>query len=700
MKIKNRTLYILLSTLPELNSLLVNNVKEDSWLKKQLFISKEELELRYVLGEQDVELIEEIVSRWIENKLSQKQTSFVHMGGSIKDTEMLNLIKLAKSYGMKCEMIIFDESLKRRYFETTIVNKNTIFGKDIISNSISEDNIDVIGDVHGCYDELLLLLKKLGYRYEDEKLLHPEGRKVIWLGDLIDRGPESIKVLELVYKAVTQDGHYCIKGNHEEYLYENAKKYNDGEQVSGSTAMKATLADFCRIVNPSKREKYLEWINNMPAYYIKEYSNGSKFAFVHANIKAFNPMIIIEDECINGVKGNADEVYQENFKKGINEYTLIRGHIKQNKPLKNVYSLEDNQSFNGNLVALKLDRFSKEISIENFYKRVVTQAVNYDYNVVKKMSNLLKEYKEEEKIGLVKLNSNTTNTLFVARYTKDISAKKLWNKNPIHRKAKGLVLDLKGEIVQHPFDRIFNYRENGTGNGLKDSHLVDAVQKMNGFLLNISRHPYENSLLVSTTGSIKDDNEHIKMGKELISKDLNKRLLKLLNTKYKNTTFMFEAIHSKDPHVIKYQTSFLSLIGARDHNYDASPYKERSLDKIAEDLKVHRPNVIEAISFKEAIRRAKESLDEGFIIRDHKTKLPLLKLKSHFYMCHKLSSLMTKDNIKFMFNSTNAFKKHINEVELNPFIDRIVRSYTCFEYESFSFNKRTKIMNTLLDRAA
>lgn len=59
---------------------------------------------------------------------------------------------------------------------------------------------DVIGDIHGCYDELCELLEKLGYVVDKEKAaIHStKGRKLVFLGDLVDRGPKSPEVLRMV----------------------------------------------------------------------------------------------------------------------------------------------------------------------------------------------------------------------------------------------------------------------------------------------------------------------------------------------------------------------------------------------------------------------------------------------------------------------------------------------------------------------
>jgi hypothetical protein len=74
---------------------------------------------------------------------------------------------------------------------------------------------DIIGDIHGCADELDLLLARLGYRCEGGVWTQPEGRQAVFVGDLIDRGEGQLRVLETV-KALVDDGVARITlGNHE-----------------------------------------------------------------------------------------------------------------------------------------------------------------------------------------------------------------------------------------------------------------------------------------------------------------------------------------------------------------------------------------------------------------------------------------------------------------------------------------------------
>src|SRR2546426_3499251 len=82
---------------------------------------------------------------------------------------------------------------------------------------------DIIGDVHGCFDELQTLLNQLGYEISRDvspsvdgyMVRPPEGRKAVFLGDLVDRGPSIPAVLRLVMCMVKSGAALCVPGNHD-----------------------------------------------------------------------------------------------------------------------------------------------------------------------------------------------------------------------------------------------------------------------------------------------------------------------------------------------------------------------------------------------------------------------------------------------------------------------------------------------------
>lgn len=103
---------------------------------------------------------------------------------------------------------------------------------------------DAIGDVHGCRGELEALLGELGYVIERDGLgrpvdaAHPEGRRAVFLGDLVDRGPDSPGVLRLAMGMVHAGHALAVPGNHEHKL----ARALHGDKVTVSNGLELTLA--------------------------------------------------------------------------------------------------------------------------------------------------------------------------------------------------------------------------------------------------------------------------------------------------------------------------------------------------------------------------------------------------------------------------------------------------------------------------
>ena len=145
---------------------------------------------------------------------------------------------------------------------------------------------DIIGDVHGCFDELRELLLKLGYIVnsvdETEKnfgfnVLAPENRRVIFVGDLVDRGPDSPSVLRLVMSMVHSGVAYCVPGNHDLKL----QKYLNGKQVQLKHGLEVTVKQLETETTQFKSavEKFLY---GLISHYV--FDNG-KLVVAHAGLK-------------------------------------------------------------------------------------------------------------------------------------------------------------------------------------------------------------------------------------------------------------------------------------------------------------------------------------------------------------------------------------------------------------------------------
>lgn len=145
---------------------------------------------------------------------------------------------------------------------------------------------DIIGDIHGCYDEAIELLEKLNYKISSVvnngtnygiEVTHPENRQVIFLGDLVDRGPNSPSVLKLVMSMVRSGIALCVPGNHDLKLQ---KKLN-GKNVQLKHGLAETIE---QLENESDtfKEDVKEFLYSLISHYILD--NG-KLAVAHAGIK-------------------------------------------------------------------------------------------------------------------------------------------------------------------------------------------------------------------------------------------------------------------------------------------------------------------------------------------------------------------------------------------------------------------------------
>jgi hypothetical protein len=81
--------------------------------------------------------------------------------------------------------------------------------------------VDVVGDIHGQIDALDDLLRRLNYAPDGE---HPDGRRLVFVGDLVDRGPDSVAVVERVMQMVREGRAQCVLGNHELNILRESKK--------------------------------------------------------------------------------------------------------------------------------------------------------------------------------------------------------------------------------------------------------------------------------------------------------------------------------------------------------------------------------------------------------------------------------------------------------------------------------------------
>jgi len=143
---------------------------------------------------------------------------------------------------------------------------------------------DIIGDVHGCRAELETLLARLGYALvRDDQgrpvdAVHPEGRTAVFVGDLVDRGPDSPGVLRLVMGMVAAGTAICVPGNHEQKL---ARKLN-GRKVQLTHGLPETLEQLEQREDAGFVKEVQAFIDSLVSHYVLD---GGKLVVAHAGLK-------------------------------------------------------------------------------------------------------------------------------------------------------------------------------------------------------------------------------------------------------------------------------------------------------------------------------------------------------------------------------------------------------------------------------
>lgn len=123
--------------------------------------------------------------------------------------------------------------------------------------------LDIVADIHGEIDALLPLLHHLGYS-EDGK--HPSGRRLVFLGDLTDRGPDSPSVFSLVSRMVESGLAQCILGNHELNLLQKENKHGNGWFYGKDESLNKTgeIVPQKKLQNDQERAKVLDFFKSLP----------------------------------------------------------------------------------------------------------------------------------------------------------------------------------------------------------------------------------------------------------------------------------------------------------------------------------------------------------------------------------------------------------------------------------------------------
>ncbi|MEO8662669.1 MAG: polynucleotide kinase-phosphatase [Bryobacteraceae bacterium] len=224
---------------------------------------------------------------------------------------------------------------------------------------------DIFGDLHGCADELRALLKNLGWeRHEleqpespwgEEQWRHPGGRRAIFLGDLVDRGPQVLDTLRIVRNMVKDGVAFCVAGNHDVKLM----RWLRGKQVQVKHGMEQSITEL-QALGAEDRARIASFLDALVSHYVFD---GGRLVAAHAGLREEmhgRGAAAVREFCMFGeTTGETDEFGLPIRYNWASEYrgkaTVVYGHTPVPSPewLNNTVNIDTGAVFGGKLTALR-----------------------------------------------------------------------------------------------------------------------------------------------------------------------------------------------------------------------------------------------------------------------------------------------------------------------------------------------------------
>ena len=233
---------------------------------------------------------------------------------------------------------------------------------------------DIIGDIHGCCDELALLLDKLGYVKTNGVYAHPEGRTAAFLGDFCDRGNRNADVLRLVMDMVKSGNAIAVPGNHDVKLL----KYLRGKSIAMTHGIDKTIAEIEAQGEDFKNE-VADFIDGLISHYVLD---DGKLVIAHAGLKQAyigRGSARVREFCLYGeTTGETDSYGLPVRLDWAADYrgraAVVYGHIagKEVKSQNNTFCIDTGCVFGGKLTAYRYPEkeFAEVQALRQYYEPV------------------------------------------------------------------------------------------------------------------------------------------------------------------------------------------------------------------------------------------------------------------------------------------------------------------------------------------
>jgi protein phosphatase len=243
------------------------------------------------------------------------------------------------------------------------LNSCDITRRKMFSNKTDVTMVDMIGDIHGCFVELIELVEQLGYTISKKpegsfytySISHPENRRLVFLGDLIDRGPSVGEVVHFVYNVCQEGNAFCLPGNHENKFLRHL--YNHKEKATPE--IEASIQSIKKLPNGFV-DKLHTFIYRLHHHYLFD---GGKLVVAHAGLPEYfhgRDSKKIRDFALYGdTNGERDAngfPIRRNWAKDYSgEALVVYGHTPVREPHweNNTVNIDTGCVFGGKLTALR-----------------------------------------------------------------------------------------------------------------------------------------------------------------------------------------------------------------------------------------------------------------------------------------------------------------------------------------------------------
>lgn len=654
LSLNRRRLYVISSPVPEESKGIIDEMKKAGIPDDAFVINKEENDSSLATGEALSRLKKELITVVVDNNCISEQDRFSYAKIAeeanvdhcfISLNTDIDTIKNYASNGDHGQMYQTIVNKGRAYisglrmgseYEGIIYDKDYSFSFEDIETQLNLDNTQdpsinknkgiitnfdgyIMGDIHGMYDDMIKTLNNLGFNTEDNYASHPRGKKIVFLGDLVDRGKGSADVLEFVMNTVDAGNAHLILGNHEVMLMDGLNRVvnQGGQAIPDSLASGDTLASVIRHKDSNFPERVYDFLSKTPSSLRLAYDTHV-IECIHApgsNVEGITPkkdrthgknIGIFDDSGFKDVKNPRNKITICGHMAQPNE-TVTHGDKEYTIPLNvsNIISLDFNGCSSSNnrkgyLGVIDVAKTNSMFQLKDYplakaayysMSKHETQPNSYRFIVAqrKRLAKELGDCLDKDQLDVVKSSNN---------YYLYLPKEEIYEEGKMYESL--LFPDIAGSIgVDNGMKVLFigpskPYVLGDEKPLLNDDEDVLKVDTIRGFNVMVSRDEYGKGLIV-TTASRENDSRYVKMAEETLrDHGLYDKINSFLGNEDRNMTLTFKVRHPEDKrHQVKAdseETYGITLISARKNQAYSPMLSEKYLDHIARSFNIERPN--------------------------------------------------------------------------------------------------------------